>query len=205
MLSYLIFGITFGFAAAAQPGPLQTYIISQTFSNGWRRTLPASFSPLISDIPIIILVLFLLSQVPSWLIQFLHLAGALFLFYLVYDTYKTWKNYDANKRVKVQSNQQTLFKAALVNFLNPNPYLGWSLVMGPLFLKGYNEAPIKGITLIISFYTTLIIGIAAIIFLFSFARNFGPKVVKIMLGISIIGLAVFGIYQLWLGINPYFN
>ena len=77
--------------------------------------------------------------------------------------------------------------------------------MGPLFLKGYNEAPVKGITLIISFYTTLIIGIAAIIFLFSFARNFGPKVVKIMLGISIIGLAVFGIYQLWLGINPYFN
>ena len=201
MVSYLIFGITYGFAAAAQPGPLQTYIISQTFTNGWRRTLPASFSPLISDIPIIILVLFLLSQLPSWLIQILHIAGALFLFYLTYDTYKTWKNYNVNKKTKIQSNQQTLFKAALVNFLNPNPYLGWSLVMGPLFLKGYSEAPANGVALIISFYATLVAGIAGIIILFAFARNFGPKVVKIMLGISIIGLAFFGFYQLWLGFS----
>ena len=201
MISYLIIGITYGFAAAAQPGPLQTYIISQTFANGWRRTLPASFSPLISDIPIIILVLFLLSQLPAWLIQILHIAGAFFLFYLVYDTYKTWKNFDVNKKREVQTNQQTLFKAALVNFLNPNPYLGWSLVMGPLFLKGYNEAPINGVILIISFYATLVAGIAGIIILFAFARNLGPKIVRIMLGISIVGLAFFGIYQLLLGIN----
>lgn len=201
MISYLIVGITYGFAAAAQPGPLQTYIISQTFANGWRRTLPASFSPLISDIPIIILVLFLLSQLPVWLIQILHIAGAFFLFYLVYDTYKTWKNFDVNKKREVQTNQQTLFKAALVNFLNPNPYLGWSLVMGPLFLKGYNEAPINGVILIISFYATLVAGIAGIIILFAFARNLGPKIVRIMLGISIVGLAFFGIYQLLLGIN----
>ncbi len=201
MLSYLILGFTFGFAAAAQPGPLQTYIISQTFTNGWRRTLPASFSPLISDVPIIILVLFLLSQVPAWLIQFLHIAGALFLFYLVYDTFKTWKNYDTQKRAESRTNQQTLFKAALVNFLNPNPYLGWSLVMGPLFLRGYKEAPINGVALIISFYATLIIGIAGIIFLFAFAKNFGPKAVKIMLGISVVALACFAFYQLWLGLK----
>ena len=201
MISYLIIGITYGFAAAAQPGPLQTYIISQTFANGWRRTLPASFSPLISDIPIIILVLFLLSQLPAWLIQILHIAGAFFLFYLVYDTYKTWKNFDVNKKREVQTNQQTLFKAALVNFLNPNPYLGWSLVMGPLFLKGYNEAPIYGVILVISFYATLVAGIAGIIILFAVARNLGPKIVRIMLGISIVGLAFFGIYQLLLGIN----
>ena len=149
--------------------------------------------------PIIVLVLFLLSRVPAWLIQFLHIAGALFLFYLVYDTYKTWKYYDAQKKIEPQSNQQTLFKAALVNFLNPNPYLGWSLVMGPLFLRGYNEAPLNGFALIISFYATLIIGIAGIIFLFAFAKNFGPKAVKIMLGISVAALAFFAVYQLWLG------
>ena len=154
MVSYLILGITFGFAAAAQPGPLQTYIISQTFTNGWRRTLPASFAPLISDIPIIIIVLLLLTQVPSWLIQFLHIGGALFLFYLTYDTFKSWKTYDENKKPEPQSNQQTLFRAAIVNFLNPNPYLGWSLVMGPLFLKGYKEVPANGIALIIGFYAT---------------------------------------------------
>ena len=73
--------------------------------------------------------------------------------------------------------------------------------MGPLFLKGYNEAPINGVILVISFYATLVAGIAGIIILFAVARNLGPKIVRIMLGISIVGLAFFGIYQLLLGIN----
>ena len=70
---------------------------------------------------------------------------------------------------------------------------------GSSFLKGYKEAPVNGVALIISFYATLVVGIAGIIMLFAFARNFGPKVVKIMLAISAIGLACFGFYQLWLG------
>lgn len=201
MTAYLIFGITFGLAAAFQPGPLQTYIISETLGNGWRKTLPVSFAPLLSDGPIIILVLFILSRIPAWFIQFLHLGGAIFLFYLTYESYISWKNFEKNKAPAVKSGHQTLFKAALVNILNPNPYLGWSLVMGPLFLKGYSEAHINGILLIVSFYATIIIGIAGTIFLFAFARTFGPKVIKILLGISVIGLACFGFYQLWLGLN----
>ena len=63
MYTYLLFGITYAFAAAVQPGPLQTYIISQTIKKGWRSTLPASFAPVISDGPIILSVLFLLSNV----------------------------------------------------------------------------------------------------------------------------------------------
>ena len=42
MPTYLILGMTYAFAAAVQPGPLQTYLISQTLSHGWRRTLPAA-------------------------------------------------------------------------------------------------------------------------------------------------------------------
>jgi threonine/homoserine/homoserine lactone efflux protein len=56
MSTYLILGMAYAFAAAVQPGPLQTYLISQTLSHGWRRTLPAAFSPLIGDGPVIVLV-----------------------------------------------------------------------------------------------------------------------------------------------------
>jgi threonine/homoserine/homoserine lactone efflux protein len=51
MLSYLTPGITYAFAAAVQPGPFQAYLISLTLVTGWRRTLPAVFAPLLSDIP----------------------------------------------------------------------------------------------------------------------------------------------------------
>ena len=76
MFAYLILGMTYAFAAAVQPGPLQSYLISQTLSHGWRRTLPAAFSPLISDGPVIALALLVLSRVPAWLAQGLRLALA---------------------------------------------------------------------------------------------------------------------------------
>ena len=79
MWTYLIQGIGYGFAAAAQPGPFQAYLISQTLSNGWRRTLPAALAPLISDGPIIVLTLVVLSHVPVWFQRFLYIAGGLFI------------------------------------------------------------------------------------------------------------------------------
>lgn len=203
MLKYLILGISFAFAAAVQPGPLQTYIISQTLKNGWRSTLPASFAPLLSDGPILILVLFLLSTIPENVINILRFGGGVFLFYLGYKTYRSWQEYDAEEAVSGGSGKQTLLSAAFVNLLNPAPYLGWSLIMGPLFLEGWKIAPAYGLALIIGFYVTMVLTIAAIIFLFSFAKKLGPKVTKSLLGISAIVLLIFGIYQFWQGIAYY--
>jgi threonine/homoserine/homoserine lactone efflux protein len=203
VLSYLIFGITYAFAAAVQPGPLQTYIISQTLKKGWRPTLPAAFAPVISDIPILTLVLFLLSTMPDSFIVILRIGGGLFLLYLGFRAFKSWKEFDEDQTISNESGQQTLFNAVFVNILNPAPYLGWSLIMGPLFLEGWRLAPINGIAMIIGFYLTMILTLAGIIILFGFARKFGPKVSKLLIGLSSIVLFVFGIYQLWLGINNF--
>ena len=205
MLNYLIFGITYAFAAGVQPGPLQTYIISQTLKKGWRSTLPAAFAPVISDVPIVILILFLLSTVPDNFVILLRIGGGLFLLYLGFMAFKSWKEYDVDNTISKGSGKQTLFSAVLVNILNPNPYLGWSLILGPLFLEGWRIAPVNGIALIIGFYLTLIITLAGTIILFTFARKFGPKVSKLLLGLSSIVLFAFGIYQLWLGILYYAN
>jgi len=200
LFSYLIFGVTYAFAAAVQPGPLQTYIISQTLKNGWRSTLPAAFAPLISDIPILGLVLFLLNTMPDSFILLLRIGGGLFLVFLAIKAFKSWQEFDVDKTVSTESGQQTLFNAILVNLLNPNPYLGWSLIMGPLFLKGWRLSQINGIVLVASFYLTMILTLAGTIILFGFARKLGPQVSKILIGLSSIVLLIFGSYQLWLGI-----
>lgn len=200
MFSYLIFGITYAFAAAVQPGPLQTYIISQTLKKGWRSTLPAAFAPVISDIPILILILFLLSTMPANFIVILRIGGGLFLLYLAFKAFQSWQQFEADKTAIDESGRQTLFNAVFVNLLNPNPYLGWSLIMGPLFLEGWKIAPVNGIALIASFYLTMILTLAGIIILFGFARKLGPQVSKVLIGLSSFVLLAFGIYQLWLGI-----
>jgi threonine/homoserine/homoserine lactone efflux protein len=199
MIVYLILGATYAFAAAVQPGAFQTYLVSQTLRNGWRRTLPAALSPLISDGPIILLVLLVLSRVPAGLQQVLRFAGGVFLLYLAAGAWKTWRKYTGTVPAAVQSPRQSLLRAAVVNLLNPNPYLGWSLVLGPLLLKGWHETPAHGIALVVGFYLTMILTLAAIIMLFAAARNLGPRVNHALIGASAAGLACFGLYQLWSG------
>ena len=205
MVGYLILGITYAFAAAVQPGPFQTYLISQTLLNGWKSTIPAAFAPLLSDGPIILFVLLILSQMPVWLVQALQYAGGIFLLYLALEAFKTWRNYQVENAFQNRTGQQTVIKGALVNFLNPNPWLAWSLVMGPLLLKGWRETPINGISLLAGFYITMILVTLMIMLLFSAARNLGPRVSRVLVGISAIAMAGFGFYELWIGLKVFLH
>lgn len=85
-----------------------------------------------------------------------------------------------------------------MNLLNPAPYLGWSLILGPNLLEGWRIEPAYGIALLLGFYITMTMTLAGTIFLFGFARRLGPKVSKILLGFSSVVLGIFGIYQLYL-------
>jgi threonine/homoserine/homoserine lactone efflux protein len=111
-----------------------------------------------------------------------------------------YKSFNVNKTVEAQSSQTTVLKAVVVNFLSPGPYLGWSLVLGPLMLEGWRQAPANGIALVVTFYGILIITSMAIIVLFSAAKSLGPRIDRIMILLSAIALACFGFYQLWLGV-----
>ena len=204
MWIYLIQGLGFGLAAASQPGPLQTYLISQALTRGWKKSLINAFAPLISDAPIILLCVLILSQVPDWFQQFLYIASGLFILYLAYGTFESWQNFDENQP-QPESKIDGLPKAVMMNFLSPGPYIFWSLVTGPILVKGWRETPLHGISLLLGFYLSFISALMLIIFIFGTAAKIGPKVNRAMLGISAIALFAFGLYQLWMGITSLIN
>ena len=160
MLKHLILGGGLGLAAAIQPGPLLAFLLARVAATGWRRTLPACLAPLLSDGPIALLSLVLLSQLPSSV--YLHparrrrpapplLAGATFL---------QWRR--PAGPAPGGSAPRTLLEAALVNLLNPNPYLGWSLVLGPASLAAWSESP-STLALIGAFYGTMCLTLAGFV------------------------------------------
>jgi threonine/homoserine/homoserine lactone efflux protein len=197
MLTYLIIGMTYAFASAVQPGPLQAYIISQTISHGWRRTLPAAFSPLLSDGPIIVLMLVVLSRLPAWLIPAVRLAGGVLLLVFAFLAARAWWRHDPGGTAPATARPRSLLGATAVNLMSPGPYLGWSLVMGPLLLKGWREAPANGIALLAGFYGVMVLSMAGIIMLAGAARGLGPRVSRAMIGASALALAGLGLWQLW--------
>ena len=199
MILYFIQGITLGFAAAVQPGPFQTYLISQTVSHGWRRTLPAVLAPLLSDGPIILLVLLALVRLPNTVLQLLRLGGGAFLIYLAFEAFKTWKRFETSAPAS-QPPSKSLLQAAFVNLLNPNPYLFWSLVGGPLLLASWRETPLHSLAFLGGFYLILIGSMAAWVIIFGTTGRLGPRVSRALLGLSALALIGLGIYQTLLGL-----
>jgi len=198
--NYLLPGMGLGLAAAAQPGPLSLYLISRTLQSGWKRTFPAIFAPLISDGPIALVCLLILGSLPPAFLQYIQIPGGLFILYLAFRAARSWKKGPDSPAVKEVSSRRTLFDATVVNFLNPGPYLGWSLVLGPLFLKGWKEAPLDGILLLAGFYVTMFLFTALVILLFDQARERVPRLQRVLLGLSALFLALFGAYQLITGV-----
>ncbi len=199
MVFYLVLGLTLGFSVGVQPGPLMAYLVSQALSNGWRKALPAAAAPLLSDGPIAVLVLLVLVRVPAGLVHWLRVLGGVFLLLLAAGAARNWLRYDASvPRAPVA--ERGLLQAATVNLLNPGPYLGWSLIVGPLLLKAWHEAPARGVALVAAFYGAMIATNAALVLLFHLTRALGPRVNRALVGASALGLAAFGVYQLAAGV-----
>ncbi len=191
-----------GLSAAATPGPFLAFLLAQTLKNGGRCTLPATLAPLFSDGPIIILVLLILTQTPSWLLNILQIVGGLFILYLARDSFLASKKTvvvatDADPPISMTA---MLAKATLMNGLSPNPYLFWSIVAGPIVLTAWRQSPNFGLSFMLGFYSTLIGGFAGFVLLFATARRLDERVNQILSGVSAIALFIFGLYQLWHGL-----
>ncbi len=199
MFEYFLIGSGFAFAAAVQPGPLQAFLFASVTQKGWKKTLPASFAPLLSDGPIALLMLLLLKNLPEIMKPILQSAGGLFLLFISYQTFLVWRKNEINNDSK-SSAPSTIIEAAIVNILNPNPYIGWSLVLGPSLLNAWQKNPAYGVVLIASFYLTMIICLAGIIFIFGTSGKLNTHQKKILSMISIVILALLGMYQISSGI-----
>jgi len=195
VLQYLLLGGGFALAAAIQPGPLQAFLVARVAATGWKRTLPASLAPLLSDGPIALVAILALSRLPTWFQHALRAAGGLLLLYLAWVAFLQWRN--PTNSTSSRSAPRTLLEAALVNVLNPNPYLGWAFVLGPSSVAAWNEHPSYGVALIVAFYGTMVLSLAAFILLVGTARFLGPKRQRALVAVSAALLAGLGVYLLF--------
>jgi len=196
MFSSLLLGAGFAFAAAIQPGPLQAFLLNSVAQHGWKRTLPAALSPLLSDWPIVLTVLLVLNRLPDTMNRVLQAAGGVLLLYLAWASYRKWTQPPAAISDDGGPAPRTLLQAAGVNLLNPNPWLGWSLVMGPAFYTALNQSAGNAAALLIAFYATMVCMLALTILLFGTTTFLGPRLRHTLILVSAITLALLGIYRL---------
>jgi threonine/homoserine/homoserine lactone efflux protein len=207
---FFVQGAALGFSAAATPGSLQTLLISETLQGGFKRGARISLAPLITDAPIIMAVLLILNQVPAVVLRLLSIAGGLFVLDLAWSLLKQWRRdtsrSGAQVKTAVEGTQpigwKGLWRASIVNWLNPNPYIFWTLVGGPTLIAALQQSIAYGVAFLVGMYGVFIGSMLIIAAVFHFARHLGPHMVRGLLLISIVVLAIFGVMLLVRGVQP---
>jgi threonine/homoserine/homoserine lactone efflux protein len=205
MLELFARAFNLGLVATIMPGPLQTIAINSALAHGWRRSVLIGFAPLLSDIPIILVVLFLLRQFPPEFLSLTRVVGGGFLLYIAYGAYQVYRQrltLGGDGAATQAVSGMLLRRAVLSNLVSPGPYLFWGTIHGPAVLDAA-EAQGWGVALayIAIFYIVFFVGITLIILAFDRARSLNPRIVRGILLLTIIGLAFFGISLLWQGVG----
>jgi len=195
MLSTILTAATIGFSAGVTPGPLQAVFLSYAVKGGWKKALPAAFAPLMTDPPVILLVLLALNNLPPIFLRGLQIAGAFFLLYLAWDAFRSFRQFAAVEEVEETSVGGVLLKATLMNLLAPGPWLFWSLINGPNLLQSWLVSPWRGVAYLAAFYGLFILSNIGLILLFAAMGRVGERVRRGLLLVSAVVLAGFAVYQ----------
>ena len=114
LVSATLSGITLGLAAGMAPGPLMALAITQTIRHGSKEGIYVACAPLLTDIPIVLGLFFLLRDLPETVLGVLGLIGACYALFLAYETARTTALGDIDTAPAAAS----LRKGILTNFLS---------------------------------------------------------------------------------------
>jgi threonine/homoserine/homoserine lactone efflux protein len=154
MITSLSAGIVIGLSAGFSPGPLLTLVISQSFKHGIKEGVKVAIAPLITDLPIILISIFVLAHLANFrtILGIISMMGGLFVMYLAYGSFQT-----SRLSIKVQDSEpQSLRKATVINALNPHPYLFWFSIGAPTIIRAWRENPFTAVVFVTGFYACLV-------------------------------------------------
>ena len=154
MVYYFTIGMILGLSAGFTPGPLLTLVITETLEHGIKSGNKVSFAPIITDLPIIILAVYVFSQLSNFnnLLGIVSLTGSCFVLFLAYDSL-SFKKSEINFQ---ESKPKSLTKGVLANVLSPYPYLFWLSVGAPIMAKALDLNILAPVAFLAAFYACLV-------------------------------------------------
>ena len=200
ILQYLLTGAILGLVAGISPGPILALVIKESLQNGRKAGMKVATVPLVSDLPIVLLTLIILTKVAEYdaILGIISFLGAGFILLLAYESLRVKAVQGNLKPPKISS----FSKGVLANLLSPHPYLSWLLVGSPMVLKAWNITPWAGISFVLGFYLCIVGAKLIIAWISDKSKNVlgttGYIWVIRILGIILIVLAIYLIMD---GIN----
>jgi threonine/homoserine/homoserine lactone efflux protein len=195
MVYYLTIGIILGLSAGFTPGPLLTLVVSETLEHGIKAGIKVSIAPIITDLPIIILTIYVFSQLSNFnnILGVVSLVGGCFVLFLAYESLSS-KTKETNFEEEIP---KSLAKGILANVLSPYPYLFWLSVGAPIMTKAQDLNRLAPLAFVLAFYVFLLGSKILLAILFGKSKSFLSSnvyiYIKRFLGLVLCVLA-FGLF-----------
>ena len=180
--------ISFALSATTVPGPLTAYIVNTTLTQGWRKGLLVVLSPLLTDAPIIILMTFILGQLPPEALNLIRIGGGILLLYIAYGAWQQYQSgvmfdtvNESSGQTGIQSWRRVMLTGVMMNYLSPGPYLFWATVNGPLLVSALALSVGHAVVFLLAFYGTFLIGLCGWVFLFHHIRQVDERYLRMVI------------------------
>ena len=134
MDSFLL-GLSLGLGAGVAPGPLLALVIRSTLQDGVAAGVRVAFSPLVTDVPIILVAVLLAASLPEAALGVLGIAGGAFVVWLGIEALRD-EPAAAEAAAGAAVPQRSLLRGAVTNALSPHPWLFWVTVGAPILAQG---------------------------------------------------------------------
>lgn len=144
----LLLGLSLGLGAGLAPGPLLALVIRTAAQDGLRAGVRVAFSPLITDLLIILVALVAARTLPAGALGVLTIAGGAFVVWLGVAALR-----EPPHRPATASARRDLLRGALTNALSPHPWIFWMTVGAPVLAGG---TPAAAVLFLSAFYLLLI-------------------------------------------------
>ncbi|MFL2493947.1 MAG: LysE family translocator [Candidatus Thalassarchaeum sp.] len=196
-------GVALGIIEGIKPGPLLTMVIRESLSKGLKAGMWTAAAPIFTDGPLIIVSLFFagwMATEPSVLLT-ISALGALFLTKMGLECFSLelpdpGMEGDASGSFK---------RGVLTNLLNPNVYVFWFLIGGPLMASASEQEPVAPVIYAIAFLLTIILVKASIAWIFVGGGTWlSPRryrIAMVICGLAMLGFAVSFAFQAY-GLYP---
>ncbi len=183
----LALGVALGFSAGISPGPLLALVLSGTLRGGLGVGLRVAAVPLITDLPVIILSVTVLSVLPGRAVSAGGVIGGLFLAWLAASTIRESRTAEipaVREAAAIRAEgRRTLRQGVLINLLSPHPWVFWLTTGAPLLVAAWRDSPPGAGGFLLGFYALLVGSKAALALIVARARHrIGTRGYRLLLG-----------------------
>jgi threonine/homoserine/homoserine lactone efflux protein len=217
MIYYLLNAAGLGLAAGLSPGPLMTLIIAESLRDGLPAGFRVSLAPLVTDSVLVSLALLVAAPMPDWGLSAISVVGGAIILWMGWGTIRSAAPAATQAAAAAMAGggeapvaaRGALSRGIATNLLNPQAFLFWLTVGGPMLKDAFTRYGAAGPVSFMAAFFTVMISINLVI-AFSIARGRhllqgeGYRWTLRLAGLMLAGL---GVWRLWVGaqgLMPFF-